>query len=128
MGSEMCIRDRDPTNANGISIILLFWGITAGLFIGLNRFIIINRIVPTSGNPWPLALLSGNFTLEPRPLYRNVPEGAEVPIDTLPGGEDPFIVEVGEDLPETFIDDYGETKPHTGSIIEAEIGYSYDQV
>ena len=118
----------DPTNANGISIILLFWGITAGLFIGLNRFIIINRIVPTSGNPWPLALLSGNFTLEPRPLYRNVPEGAEVPIDTLPGGEDPFIVEVGEYLPETFIDDYGETRPHTGSIIEAEIGYSYDQV
>ncbi len=114
----------DPTNANGISIILLFWGITAGLFIGLNRFIIINRIVPTSGNPWPLALLSGNFILEPRPLYRNVPEGAEVPIDTLPGGEDPFIVEVGEDLPETFIDDSGETRPHTGSVIEAEIGYS----
>jgi len=117
----------DPTNANGISIILLFWGITAGLFIGLNRFIIINRIVPTTGNPWPLAVLSGNFTLEPRPLYRNVPEGAEVPIDTLPGGEDPFIVEVGEALPESFVDDYGETRPHTGSVIEAEIGYSYDQ-
>ena len=117
----------DPTNANGISIILLFWGITAGLFIGLNRFIIINRIVPTTGNPWPLALLSGNFTLEPRPLYRNVPEGAEVPIDTLPGGDDPFIVEVGEALPESFVDDYGETRPHTGSVIEADIGYSYDQ-
>ena len=117
----------DPTNANGISIILLFWGITAGLFIGLNRFIIINRIVPTTSNPWPLAVLSGNFTLEPRPLYRNVPEGAEVPIDTLPGGEDPFIVEVGEALPESFVDDYGETRPHTGSVIEAEIGYSYDQ-
>tara|TARA_Y100001970_G_scaffold218284_1_gene267674 strand:+ start:403 stop:2226 length:1824 start_codon:yes stop_codon:yes gene_type:complete len=117
----------DPTNANGISIILLFWGITAGLFIGLNRFIIINRIVPTTSNPWPLAVLSGNFTLEPRPLYRNVPEGAEVPIDTLPGGEDPFIVEVGEDLPKTFVDDYGETRPHTGSVIEADIGYSYDQ-
>ncbi len=117
----------DPTNANGISIILLFWGITAGLFIGLNRFIIINRIVPTTSNPWPLAVLSGNFTLEPRPLYRNVPEGAEVPIDTLPGGDDPFIVEVGEDLPESFVDDYGETRPHTGSVIEAEIGYSYDQ-
>ena len=117
----------DPTNANGISIILLFWGITAGLFIGLNRFIIINRIVPTSGNPWPLAVLSGNFTLEPRPLYRNVPEGAEVPIDTLPGGDDPFIVEVGEALPESFVDDYGETRPHTGSVIEADIGYSYDQ-
>ena len=111
----------DPTNANGISIILLFWGITAGLFIGLNRFIIINRIVPTSGNPWPLALLSGNFTLEPRPLYRNVPEGAEAPIDTLPGGEDPFIVEAGEELPETFVDEYGETRPHTGSSIEAEL-------
>ena len=117
----------DPTNANGISIILLFWGITAGLFIGLNRFIIINRIVPTTGNPWPLAVLSGNFTLEPRPLYRNVPEGAEVPIDTLPGGDDPFIVEVGEALPGSFVDDYGETRPHTGSVIEADIGYSYDQ-
>ena len=117
----------DPTNANGISIILLFWGVTAGLFIGLNRFIIINRIVPTTSNPWPLAVLSGNFTLEPRPLYRNVPEGAEVPIDTLPGGEDPFIVEAGEELPQTFVDDYGETRPHTGSVIEADIGYSYDQ-
>ena len=117
----------DPTNANGISIILLFWGITAGLFIGLNRFIIINRIVPTTSNPWPLAVLSGNFTLEPRPLYRNVPEGAEVPIDTLPGGDDPFIVQVGEALPESFVDDYGETRPHTGSVIEADIGYSYDQ-
>tara|TARA_Y100001935_G_scaffold31936_3_gene25285 strand:+ start:6973 stop:8796 length:1824 start_codon:yes stop_codon:yes gene_type:complete len=117
----------DPTNANGISIILLFWGITAGLFIGLNRFIIINRIVPTTSNPWPLAVLSGNFTLEPRPLYRNVPEGAEVPIDTLPGGDDPFIVEVGEALPGSFVDDYGETRPHTGSVIEADIGYSYDQ-
>ena len=51
----------DPTNANGISIILLFWGITAGLFIGLNRFIIINRIVPTSGNPWPLACTFRQF-------------------------------------------------------------------
>ncbi len=111
----------DPTNANGISIILLFWGVTASLFIGLNRFIIINRIVPTTGNPWPLAVLSGNFTLEPRPLYRNVPEGAEVPIDTLPGGDDPFIVEVGEALPESFVDDYGETRPHTGSSIEAEL-------
>ena len=111
----------DPTNANGISIILLFWGITAGLFIGFNRFIIVNRIVPTTDQPWPLAVLSGNFTLEPRPLYRNVPEGADVPIDTLPGGEDPFIVEVGEDLPETFVDDYGETRTHTGSSIEAEL-------
>tara|TARA_B100001287_G_scaffold264397_1_gene256210 strand:+ start:71 stop:1876 length:1806 start_codon:yes stop_codon:yes gene_type:complete len=111
----------DPTNANGISIILLFWGITAGLFIGFNRFIIINRIVPTTDDPWPLAVLSRNFTLEPRPLYRNVPEGADVPIDTLPGGEDPFIVQLGEALPETFVDDYGEIRTHTGSIVEAEL-------
>ena len=111
----------DPTNANGISIILLFWGITASLFIGFNRFIIVNRIVPTTDEPWPLAVLFRNFTLEPRPLYRNVPEGADVPIDTLPGGEDPFIVEVGENLPETFVDDYGETRTHTGSSIEAEL-------
>ncbi len=111
----------DPTNANGISIILLFWGITASLFIGFNRFIIVNRIVPTTDEPWPLAVLSRNFTLEPRPLYRNVPEGADVPIDTLPGGEDPFIVEVGENLPKTFVDDYGETRTHTGSSIEAEL-------
>jgi len=50
-----------------------------------------------------------------------VPEGAEVPIDTLPGGEDPFIVKAGEDLPETFLDDYGETRTHSGSGIEAEL-------
>ena len=111
----------DPTNANGISIILLFWGITAILFIGMNRFIIVNRIVPTTDDPWPLAVLSGNFTLEPRPLYRNVPEGAEVPIDTLPGGDDPFIVQVGEKLPETFLDDSGETRTHSGSGLEAEL-------
>ncbi|MEC9393247.1 MAG: sodium-dependent transporter [Candidatus Thermoplasmatota archaeon] len=111
----------DPTNANGISIILLFWGITAILFIGMNRFIIVNRIVPTADDPWPLAILSGNFTLEPRPLYRNVPDGAEVPIDTLPGGDDPFIVQVGEKLPETFLDDSGETRTHSGSSLEAEL-------
>ena len=68
-----------------------------------------------------MAVLSGNFTLEPRPLYRNVPEGAEVPIDTLPGGDDPFIVQVGEKLPETFLDDSGETRTHSGSGLEAEL-------
>ena len=26
----------DPTNADGITIILLFWGVTAGLFISMN--------------------------------------------------------------------------------------------
>nr|MBC8517362.1 hypothetical protein [Euryarchaeota archaeon] len=41
------------------------------------------------------------------PLFRNVPEGAEVSIETLPGGEDPQIVEVGE-VPEGWEDVYGE--------------------
>lgn len=46
----------DPTNANGISIILLFWGVTAGLFIGLNRYILVNRMVPTTDDFWLLAI------------------------------------------------------------------------
>ena len=98
----------DPTNANGITIILLFWGITAGLFISMNKYILVNRVLSMNGSIWP-----PNWDLEPRPLYRNVPDGAEVSIDTLPGGEDPFIVEVGETLPETFVNDYGETQTHT---------------
>ena len=111
----------DPSNANGISIILLFWGVTAGLFIGLNRYILINRMVPTTDDFWLLAILSGNYRLEPRPLYRNVPEGAEVSIETLPGGEDPYIVQAGENLPATFVDDYGETRSHTGATLDAEL-------
>ena len=111
----------DPSNANGISIILLFWGVTAGLFIGLNRYILINRMVPTTDDFWLLAILSGNYRLEPRPLYRNVPEGAEVSIETLPGGEDPYIVQAGEKLPATFVDDYGETRSHTGATLDAEL-------
>ena len=98
----------DPTNANGITIILLFWGITAGLFISMNKYILVNRVLSMNGSIWP-----PSWDLEPRPLYRNVPEGADVSIDTLPGGEDPFIVEVGDSLPETFVNDYGETQTHT---------------
>ena len=111
----------DPSNANGISIILLFWGVTAGLFIGLNRYILVNRMVPTTDDFWLLAILSGNYRLEPRPLYRNVPEGADVSIETLPGGEDPYIVQAGENLPATFVDDYGETRSHTGATLDAEL-------
>ena len=98
----------DPTNADGITIILLFWGITAGLFISMNKYILVNRVLSMNGSIWP-----PSWDLEPRPLYRNVPEGADVSIDTLPGGEDPFIIEVGESLPETFVNDYGETQTHT---------------
>ena len=98
----------DPTNADGITIILLFWGITAGLFISMNKYILVNRVLSMNGSIWP-----PSWDLEPRPLYRNVPEGADVSIDKLPGGEDPFIVEVGNSLPETFVNDYGETQTHT---------------
>ena len=62
----------DPSNPNGITIILLFWGIVAAGFIAFNR------------------------KLVQRPLFRNVPEGAEVDISMLPGGNDELIVEVGE--------------------------------
>ena len=98
----------DPTNADGITIILLFWGITASLFVSMNKYILVNRVLSMNGTIWP-----PSWDLEPRPLYRNVPVGAEVSIDTLPGGEDPFIVEVGESLPETFVNEYGETQTHT---------------
>jgi NSS family neurotransmitter:Na+ symporter len=111
----------DPTNAHGISIILLFWGVTAGLFLSLNRYILVNRMVPTTEGFWLLAILSGNYRLEPRPLYRNVPEGAEASIDNLPGGEDPYIVQAGENLPATFVDDYGETRSHTSATLDAEL-------
>ncbi|HJM66382.1 MAG TPA: sodium-dependent transporter [Candidatus Thalassarchaeaceae archaeon] len=62
----------DPTNPKGITIVLLFWGITASLFLFLNRWLV------------------------DRPLYRNVPEGADVSIDTLPGGEDDLIMDVAD--------------------------------
>ncbi|MFL2966608.1 MAG: hypothetical protein ACJZ5D_02810 [Candidatus Thalassarchaeaceae archaeon] len=62
----------DPSNPNGITIILLFWGVVAGGFIAFNR------------------------KLVQRPLFRNVPEGAEVDISMLPGGDDELIVQVGE--------------------------------
>jgi NSS family neurotransmitter:Na+ symporter len=62
----------DPSNPNGITIILLFWGVVAGGFIAFNR------------------------KLVQRPLFRNVPEGAEVDISMLPGGSDQLVVEVGE--------------------------------
>jgi NSS family neurotransmitter:Na+ symporter len=98
----------NPTNPDGVMIILLFWGVTAVLFISMNKYILINRVTSRNGSFWP-----GNWELEPRPLYRNVPEGAEVSIEELPGGIDPFIVEAGETLPETFVNEYGETKAHT---------------
>ena len=105
----------NPSNPHGISIIL-FWGITASLFIGLNRYVLVNRVTSMNGSLWPQ-----NWDLEPRPLYRNVPEGADAPIDMLPGGEDPFVVQAGEALPDTFVDEYGETQSHSTATVEAEL-------
>jgi NSS family neurotransmitter:Na+ symporter len=106
----------NPSNPHGISIILLFWGITASLFIGLNRYVLVNRVTSMNGSLWPQ-----NWDLEPRPLYRNVPEGADAPIDMLPGGDDPFVVQAGEALPDTFVDEYGETQSHSTATVEAEL-------
>ena len=66
----------NPANPHGLGIILMFWGVVGGLFIGLNKLLV------------------------SRPLYRNVPEGADCDISMLPGGEDPMIVVVGETVPE----------------------------
>ena len=54
----------DPTNPHGIGIILTFWLVVGTLFIIINKYLIM------------------------RPLYRNVPEGADANIDMLPGGSD----------------------------------------
>ena len=66
----------NPSNPHGLGIILMFWGVVGGLFIGFNKVLV------------------------SRPLYRNVPEGAVCDISMLPGGDDPMIVLVGETVPE----------------------------
>ena len=111
----------NPTNPHGISIILLFWGVTAITFISLNKYVLVNRMVPTTDSPWPLYVLTRDFELEPRPLFRNVPEGAEAPIDMLPGGDDPFVVQLGAELPDSFVDEHGETRSHSMATVEAEL-------
>ncbi len=64
----------NPTNPHGLTIILLFWGVVAGIFIGFNHVLVA------------------------RPLYRNVPEGAGAGADIsmLPGGDDDLIGVVGD--------------------------------
>ncbi len=60
----------DPSNPKGVTIILLFWGVVAGLFIWFNRYLV------------------------QRPVYRNIPEGADVDISMLPGGSDELISDI----------------------------------
>jgi len=64
----------DPSNPKGLTIILLFWGVVGGLFVGFNHLLV------------------------SRPLYRNVPEGAGAGADIsmLPGGDDDLIGVVGD--------------------------------
>ena len=62
----------NPSNPHGISIILLFWGIVAGGFIVFNKYLV------------------------QRPLFRNIPEGADVDISGLPGGQDELVCAVGD--------------------------------
>jgi len=64
----------NPMNPHGIGIILVFWGTVGGLFLLLNR-----KLVSYS-------------------LWRNVPEGADVDISTLPGGEDENVYDLGEEV------------------------------
>ena len=64
----------NPSNPHGLTIILLFWGVVGGIFIGFNH------------------------VLAARPLYRNVPEGAGAGADIsmLPGGDDDLVGVVGD--------------------------------
>jgi NSS family neurotransmitter:Na+ symporter len=62
----------NPANPKGLGIILMFWGVVAALFIFLNKYLI------------------------QRPIFRNIPEGAEVDISTLPGGDDELVGARGE--------------------------------
>ena len=64
----------NPANPKGLGIILAFWGVVAAVFIALNK------------------------TLIQRPLYRNVPEGADADISQLPGGDDDLIGILGADI------------------------------
>ena len=65
----------NPGNPHGITIIFLFWFVVGALFLLLNKYLVA------------------------RPLFRNVPEGAECDISMLPGGDDELVVLVGETAP-----------------------------
>jgi hypothetical protein len=82
--------------------------VVAALFIGFNDYVLTRRPVYLGEGHWITGLFDrSNWEMRDAPLFRNVPEGAEASIDTLPGGDDPQIVEVGE-VPEGWDDVYGE--------------------
>ena len=76
--SDMIANTEDvwnPANPKGLGIILAFWGVVAISFMLLNKFLI------------------------QRPIFRNVPEGAEADISTLPGGSDDKVFQLGDLVP-----------------------------
>ena len=98
----------NPANPDGIGIVLMFWGITAGLFMILNRYVLVNKPVRTGGpgSYWSLLwFFTGNFRLEPRALVRNATRETGEDISTLPGGADPFVIYMGESPPNSQVSD-----------------------
>ena len=109
----------NPTNADGIGIVLMFWGITAGLFMILNRYVLINRPIRTGGPGayWSLLwFFTGNFRLEPRVLVRNATKETGEDISTLPGGQDPYVICIGESPPSSDVPDV-----ETAHLLDADV-------
>ena len=70
----------NPMDPHGAGIIFTFWGVVGIMFFMFNK------------------------KLTSYPLYRNVPEGANVDISSLPGGDDDMIFIVGEDGTDKIFD------------------------
>ena len=70
----------NPVDPKGAGIIFAFWGVVGVTFFFFNK------------------------KLTSYPLYRNIPEGAEVDISTLPGADDEMIFVLGEDSTDKIFD------------------------
>jgi len=87
----------NPFNPHGIAIILFFWGVIGFGFMLINGLFIIRHPVYKGEGRWWSGLLNwGDWELVETTLTRNVPEGASASIDTLPGGSDSDVVNLGE--------------------------------
>ena len=70
----------NPGDPKGAGIIFAFWGVVGVTFFFFNK------------------------KLTSYPLYRNIPEGADVDISTLPGADDEMIFVLGEDGTDKIFD------------------------
>ncbi|MAO70411.1 MAG: hypothetical protein CL983_04950 [Euryarchaeota archaeon] len=70
----------NPVDPKGAGIIFAFWGVVGVTFFFFNK------------------------KLTSYPLYRNVPEGADADISTLPGADDEMIFVLGEDTTDKIFD------------------------